>query len=68
MFAYIGGEETFLSELITPTPPPDTQEHSRPKLKFLHIPTFDPTVTNQTLFPILSVTMPQFFGTPSPSK
>ena len=63
------GQPVYLRELIHPYTSSRNTRRSTPKLKFLHTPTFDCKVHKSVkLFPIFSVTMPQFFGTPSPSK
>ena len=62
------GQPAYLSELIHPYTSSRNIRRSSPKLKFLHIPPLIAQFTNQTNhFPILSVTMSQFFGTLSPS-
>ena len=62
------GQPVYLRELIHPYTSSRNTRRSTPKLKFLHAPTFDCIVHKSNTFLILSVTMPQFFGTPSPSK
>ena len=62
------GEPVYLRELIHPYTSSRNTRQSTPKLKFLHTPTFDRKVHKSNISPILSVTMPQFSGTPSPSK
>ena len=62
------GQPVYLRELIHPYTSSRNTRRSTPKLKFLHTPTFDLKVHKSNTFSILSVTMPQFFGTLSPSK
>ena len=63
------GQPVYLRELIHPYTSSRNTRRSTPKLKFLHTPTFNLRFINQSNFsPIVSVTMPWVFGTPSPSK
>ena len=62
------GQPVYLRELIHPYTSSRNTRRSTPKLKFLHTPIFDRKVHKSNFSPILSVTMPRFFGTPSPSK
>ena len=60
------GQPVYLRELIHPYTSSRNTRQSTPKLKFLHTPTFDRKVHKSSKhFPILSVTMPWFFRTPS---
>ena len=64
------GQPVYLRQLIHPYTSSRNTRRSTPKLKFLHTP---PLLTvrfiNQSnIFPVLSVTLPRFFGTLSPSK
>ena len=63
------GQPVYLRELIHSYTSSRNTRRSIPKLKFLHTPLLTVKFINQSnTFPILSVTMPWFFGTPSPSK
>ena len=62
------GQPVYLRELIHPYTSSRNTRQSTPKLKFFHTPTFDCKVHKSNFSPILSVTMPRFFGTLSPSK
>ena len=62
------GQLAYLRELIHPYTSSRNTRRSTPKLKFLQTPNFNCRVHKSNTFLILSVTMPQFSGTISPSK
>ena len=63
------GQPVYLRELVHPYTSSRNTRQSTPKLKFLHTPTLAVKFINQSnTFLILLVTVPQFFGTPSPPK
>ena len=62
------GKPVHLRKLIHPYFSSRNTRRSSPKLKFLQTPTFDRNVHKSNISQILSVIMPQFYGTLSPLK